>query len=316
MRIACIGNAVYDFTVSSNEYIKKGVRTSFYDPIYSVGGPASNAAAVIAKFIAEDSTVVNLDVDFYGRIGNDAFGKYIYEKMLSENINLNHLIVSNNVMTPFSFVILNPKEASRTILTVRSNVDYDNPTVEQENFETGYDYILTDGKYVEDTIKLIEANPQAKTVIDAGRVNSGVLKLCKKVNYIICSEEFAEEVTESKFGDNYENIKEVYSKLHAMFPNATGITITIGKEGYIFNKGEVIVNPAHIPEQPVIDTNGAGDIFHGAFTYAIAVGYDYYKALEFSNITASLSTTKTGGRDSCPSLYEVKDAMKTKKLIK
>ena len=48
MRIACIGNAVYDFTVSSNEYIKKGVRTSFYDPIYSVGGPASNAAAVIA----------------------------------------------------------------------------------------------------------------------------------------------------------------------------------------------------------------------------------------------------------------------------
>ena len=316
MRIACIGNTVYDFTVSSNEFIKKGVRTSFYDPVFSVGGPASNTAGVIARFISQDLTDVKAEVDFYGRIGNDAFGKYIYEKMLSENINLNHLTVSNSVMTPFSFVILNPEEASRTILTVRSKLDYDNPTTEQEHFDSGYDYILTDGKYVEDTLKLIEANPKAKTVIDAGRVNSGVLKLCKKVNYIICSEEFAEEVTDYKMGDSYQEIKVVYAKLHAMFPEALGITITIGKRGYVFKEKEIIVNPAHELEKPVIDTNGAGDIFHGAFTYAMAFGYPYRNALEFSNITASLSTTKTGGRDSCPNLEEVKDVIKVKKLIK
>ena len=302
MRIACIGNAVYDFTVSTNEFIKEGVRTNFYDPIYSVGGPASNAASVIAKFVAQSSTEKDVEVDFYGRIGNDVFGQYIYQKMLSEGINLNHLTVSNNVMTPFSFVILNTCEASRTILTVRSKSDFDKPSIEQENFETGYDYILTDGKYVEDTLKLIEANPNAKTIIDAGRVNSGVLKLCKKVNYIICSEEFAEEVTDCKMYDDSEKTKEVYEKLCGMFPDALGITITIGKKGYVFKENEIIINPAHILKKPVVDTNGAGDIFHGAFTYAIAAGYDYCNGLEFSNITASLSTTKTGGRDSCPSL--------------
>ena len=310
MRIACIGNAVYDFTVSSNQFIKEGVRTSFYDPIFSVGGPASNAAGVIARFMNQTSTNQKNEIDFYGRIGNDAFGKDIYNKMLSENINLNHLTVSNSVMTPFSFVILNTEEASRTILTVRSKLDYDNPTIEQETFETGYDYILTDGKYVEDTIKLIEANPNAKTVIDAGRVNSGVLKLCSMVNYIICSEEFANEVTGCEISDSYEENSKVYSKLHATFPKALGITITIGKKGYITKEQEVIVNPAYTPEQPVIDTNGAGDIFHGAFTYALAYGYEYYKALEFSNITASLSTTKTGGRDSCPHLCEVEKVLK------
>ena len=312
MRIACIGNAVYDFTVSLEGFIKEGVRTSFRDASFTAGGPASNAASVIARFSRQDSSNLKNEVDFYGRVGNDAFGQYICQKMLSEGINLNHLTVSNNVMTPFSFVILNTKEASRTILTVRSREDYDNPMIEQEKFETGYDYILTDGKYLEDTKKLMDANPNAITIIDAGRVNPGVLELCGKVKYIICSEEFAEEVTGCKIGDSYQENSKVYLRLKERFDKALGITITIGKKGYITKEEEIVVNPAYNPQKAVVDTNGAGDIFHGAFTYAMAMGYEYSDALEFSNVTASLSTTKTGGRDSCPNLEEVGKVLKKK----
>jgi sugar/nucleoside kinase (ribokinase family) len=54
-----------------------------------------------------------------------------------------------------------------------------------------------------------------------------------------------------------------------------------------------------------IDSTGAGDIFHGAFTYCIAKGYDIEKTLKISNITAGLSVTKIGGRNSVFPLEEV-----------
>ena len=315
MRIACIGNAVYDYTVSSDKFLMEGVKTSFYNPVFSAGGPASTAASVIAKFGNE--------VDFYGKIGNDVQGKFVYNKMLSEGIDLRHLVVSNQATTPFSFVMLNTSNSTRTIATVRDKDDFNNPTIGIDDFETDYDYILTDGKYIEDTIMLIKENPQARTIIDAGRVNDGVLKLCSIVDYIICSQDFAEEVTNMIISDNYRDIVMVFNKMETIFPYAKEITITIGSRGYICKENdEVVVKPAYQSGLPVVDTNCAGDIYHGAFTYAIANGYEYHDALEFANTTASLSTAKTGGRDSVPELIDVENALQrqnkilVKKLVK
>ena len=56
-----------------------------------------------------------------------------------------------------------------------------------------------------------------------------------------------------------------------------------------------------------VDTTGAGDIFHGAFTYGIANGFDMEKTVMISNIAAGLSVQKMGSRLSIPSLSEVLD---------
>ena len=305
MKIACIGNAVFDYSVSSDKDIIIDERNSYEDAFMNVGGPASTAASVITKFGSK--------VDFYGRVGNDLYGNYICNKMQQENINLNHLVVSDEIKTPFSFVTLNTKTGTRTIQTVRSRIEYNNPYIGFDDIENNYDYILTDGKYAKDTFALILKNLQAVTIIDAGRVNDEVLKLCSIVDYIICSQDFAEKVTNISINGEYENNVLVFNKMKEIFNNAKGITITVGKRGYICEKnGEVIVNPSYNSGLPVVDTNGAGDIFHGAFTYAIANGYDYYDALEFANITASLSVSKIGGRDSCPNLWEIENVLNKK----
>ena len=104
--------------------------------------------------------------------------------MLSENIDLRHVNISNEVSTPFSFVMLNTSNSTRTIATVRSKDDLTNPKIGNVEYETGYDYILTDGKYVDNTIELIKNNPNAITIIDAGRVNNGVIKLMVSSTYL------------------------------------------------------------------------------------------------------------------------------------
>ena len=54
-----------------------------------------------------------------------------------------------------------------------------------------------------------------------------------------------------------------------------------------------------------IDTTGAGDIFHGAFTYGIANGYTLEECVKLGNIAGALSTTGIGARNSAPKLKEV-----------
>lgn len=301
MKIACFGNLTFDNTVYCDEFIVEDERNSFDYLTMTPGGPSSNAASVIAKF--------GNQVDFYGRIGNDAYGSFVRDMLKDENININYLKESDSISTPFSFIIINTTDSTRTINTIRSKADYNNPKIEDFSYETDYDFILVDGKYPQDSVELIKNNPNAISIIDAGRVNDGVIEVCKNVNFIICSASFADGVTKSKLSDDSENNTRIFRQMQEIFPNAT-IAITVGKNGYICEKdSEVVTIPAYEPELPVIDTNAAGDIFHGAFTYAIANGYDYYQSLEFANVTASLSTTKSGGRYSCPELFEVENIL-------
>lgn len=311
MVIACIGNTAHDNTVSGKTFIKEGVRNDFHEFHSSVGGPTSNAASVLAKF--------GNQVEFYGQIGNDSSGYYVRQEMSREKIDLTHLHISNNIMTPFSFVIINTGENTRTICSTRSESDFVNPKIEEIEFGNYYDYILTDGKYSEDTIELIKHNPYAIKIMDAGRVNEGNLKLAQYMDYIICSEDFANGVTGEKINLDDGSIPRIFWKLKDKFPKIKELAITIGEHGYICSRDqEVLVMPAYRHGKVVVDTNGAGDIFHGAFTHAMANGYDYYESLEFANVTASLSTTKAGGRTSCPSLDEVEHIIKVggKRLVR
>jgi signal transduction histidine kinase len=45
-----------------------------------------------------------------------------------------------------------------------------------------------------------------------------------------------------------------------------------------------------------VDTTGAGDIFHGAFCYAVLEGMPMRQVLEFSNAMAALNCTALGAR--------------------
>ena len=133
-------------------------------------------------------------------------------------------------------------------------------------------------------------------------MKEATIELSHKVDYIVCSKDFAEDYTKRKV--NYEDLTSlivIYNFLKKDFESR--IVITLEDKGcFVYDDGYKLVPTL---KMKAIDTTGAGDIFHGAFTYALSSGYDYYQSLEFANITASLSTTKSGGRKSIPDLEEV-----------
>ena len=63
-------------------------------------------------------------------------------------------------------------------------------------------------------------------------------------------------------------------------------------------------------EVEVLDTLGAGDIWHGAFSLGLAEGQDEIDAARFANAVAALKCTRLGGRAGSPTRSEVTTFMK------
>ena len=82
------------------------------------------------------------------------------------------------------------------------------------------------------------------------------------------------------------------------------LAITDGPEGIYWLERKTV---RHMPAFKVkaIDSLGAGDAFHGAFTLALAEGRDLDAAMRFASATAALKCTKFGGASGAPTRAEV-----------
>ena len=56
---------------------------------------------------------------------------------------------------------------------------------------------------------------------------------------------------------------------------------------------------------PVVDTTGAGDVYHGIFAYGLTLGYDLPTNMEFASLVAGLKCRKLGGRAGIPTQAEL-----------
>jgi sugar/nucleoside kinase (ribokinase family) len=84
------------------------------------------------------------------------------------------------------------------------------------------------------------------------------------------------------------------------------IAVTIGEGGCLcYDRDDQSVKQFLPPEVQVVDTLAAGDVFHGAFTLALAQGTELYECIRFANAAAALKCQTFGGRKGAPSLAEV-----------
>ena len=170
------------------------------------------------------------------------------------------------------------------------------------NIDFEPDIILCDGQEIEMTNNVLDLYPSAISIIDAGRPTEEIVKLSKRVNYLVCSKEFAETVSGIKINSNNDMI-ELYNFMRREFKNE--IVITLEDKGCLYGLNNQVRMMPSLSVRAV-DTTGAGDIFHGAFTYGIAQKLPLEKVLKISNIAGALSVTKVGSKYSIPTKEEIK----------
>jgi sulfofructose kinase len=144
---------------------------------------------------------------------------------------------------------------------------------------------------------LDNASHDVVSVLDAGSVHEGTLALMKRVDFLVCSEKFALQYA------NDEN-----SALNLMAEFSPCVVITLGERGLIWRRGqERGIMPAFSVD--AIDTTGAGDAFHGAFSAAVAAGMGWDELLRYASAAGSLCCTKMGARQGMPLKKELVDLL-------
>lgn len=82
------------------------------------------------------------------------------------------------------------------------------------------------------------------------------------------------------------------------------LAVTAGEEGAWWLDGDSVQHvPAFAVE--VVDTVGAGDVFHGALALGLGEGQDEASAIRFAAAAAAVKCTKPGGRAGVPTRPEV-----------
>jgi sulfofructose kinase len=293
MKILCIGHSTYDITLQIDSSLKENTKYHANKKVECGGGPAATAAYLLSKWNMKDTY-------FMGAVGSDIYGKRVVEEFIENNMNLDYVQSVQGCETPLGLIVASGN-GDRTIVNYYpKDIKLDMSKI---SFPTDIDYILTDGNELEATLKLIEHNEKAKIIIDAGRLSKNSIILGQIADYLVCSQDFAEDYTNIKIDlSDQKVLNNLFKKLESTFTKV--IIITLGDKGSIIkSNGKIEVIPTMKVKS--IDTTGAGDIYHGAFTYAIANNYSVIDAMKIGSIAGALSTETLGGMKSIPDLKEV-----------
>ena len=293
MKVLCIGHIAYDVTFEMPSFPQANTRNEITNVYECGGGSTANSACLLGKWGAE--------AYIGGVIGYDAYGEKIKKEFTSFKVNTDFLEMDYEKGTSTSYIILNAQDGSRTILSKKVDLA---PIKKNDYSKIPIDVILLDGYEYATALKTLKTLPSSLSILDAGRVNKEVLDLCSKVNIIICSKEFAEEVSGVKIvpGDT-SSIASLYQNLKKKF-SSQEIVVTLEDQGALYSiEGHIKLIPALKLE--VKDTTGAGDIFHGAFAYQYFQTKNIELAVKFANVTAGLSVRNIGSKNSYPELEEV-----------
>ena len=106
------------------------------------------------------------------------------------------------------------------------------------------------------------------------------------VDLIFCNKDEAQAFTEAESLDSAAEKLKAYAKTFA---------ITDGSNGALVFDGQALFHAPAV-KATAIDTNGAGDMFAGAFLYAISAGKDYQSAAKLANKAAAMVVERFGPR--------------------
>ncbi|MEH2479905.1 sulfofructose kinase [Nitrobacteraceae bacterium AZCC 2146] len=295
-RILCIGMPVRDLTFRVDAVPGRGAKFSadHFDQI--CGGNALNAAIGISRLGGHASLT--------GPMGDagESSSRYIFEDLAKESIDTSPLVHMPGLVTPISAIMMDPS-GERTIISFRDPALWKVRLPDTDLLLKDCDAILIESRCAPFATGLCaEARRRGlPVVVDVDSAISQSEGLLSASSHLI----FSDEALQATAG-----ITDDVAALKKMAKHTSSfLAATRGAKGTIWldeqqNLRETPAFPVH-----TVDTLGAGDIFHGAFTLELTAGKDIPHALRFASAAAALKCTRYGGAFACPQRPEVEELL-------
>ncbi|EDQ5818551.1 sugar kinase [Salmonella enterica subsp. enterica] len=284
VRIACVG-----ITVMDRIYYVEGLPTEggkYVAKRYTEvgGGPAATAAVAAAKLGAQ--------VDFIGRVGDDDTGNSLLAELESLGVNTSYTRRYTQAMSSQSAIMVDAK-GERIIVNYPSpDLLPDAGWLNDIDFSQ-WDVVLADVRWHDGAKQAFTLARQAgvMTVLDGDITPQDISELVALSDHAAFSEPGLARLT--GMSEAIDALKKAQ-----MLTNGH-VYVTRGSEGCNWlEKAAVRHQPGFTVE--VVDTTGAGDVFHGALAFGLASGYAIEEAVRFASGVAALKCTRPGGRAGIP----------------
>ncbi len=260
------------------------------------GGMAANASVAVARLSGRAS--------YWGRVGDDALGARICAELADEGVDVSRVRRVPHCVSP-SAAILVAADGERLVCAYNDpNLDRDASWLPLAEV-AGFDAVLADVRWPEGATRVLDAarNAGKPAVLDGDIGPVEVLRdLATRVTHAVFSEIGLTQATGER---------NAVAGLHAMAAHTHAIVgVTLGAQGTQWiEHGQL--HAAAAPQVQAVDTLGAGDVFHGAFTLALAEGATTAGAMHFANAAAAIKCARFGGRRGTPSRAEVDALLRT-----
>ena len=280
-KVVGLGACVLDTLINCSTYPTEDTKQKAESIFQAGGGPVGNALVVMSK--------LGIKNEIIGGFGADNAGKYLLEDFKKYGVGVENATVVDGATSFTSYIVLATDNATRTCVFDRGTVA-DEPKYLKLSAIDGADVLHLDGNYLECAIIAAKYAKEKgiKVSLDAGGLYAGIERLLPYVDILIPSAEFALGFTKNKsIADAMYALNEKY--------NPEILVVTDGKNGgYYWANGAAV----HYDSVKVkaVDTNGAGDTFHGAFVAAYCQGKDLKSACDFASKVSAYKCARKGLR--------------------
>ena len=259
-RIVCVGITVLDRIWYLDDLPKEGGKYVAKDYTEVGGGPAATAAVAAAKLGAE--------VDFIGRVGDDDTGRRLLAELESLGVNTRYTRIVKGARSSQSAVLVDAG-GERVI------ANYPSP----------------DLPAAADWLHEIDFSQWDIVLADADVTPQDIADLIALSDHAAFSAPGLRRLTQRDETENALKKAQTLTNGH--------VYVTQGRDGcFWLENGALCHQPGF--EVNVVDTTGAGDVFHGALAVSLGQQSSTSDAVRFASAVAALKCTKPGGRAGIP----------------
>jgi sugar/nucleoside kinase (ribokinase family) len=256
----------------------------------SGGGQVATAMVALSRW--------GVKAKYIGKVGSDEFGQLSFESLRQEGVDTSSVTTEPGASTQLGNILVEANSGDRTILWRReARLMYREGELCREDVCSGR-ILHLDGHDIRAALNSARWAKEGgiPTVIDIDKAEPLTPDLIQIIDFV---------VTSSRFPTLFTGISDREKALLELQKHTPGfLCMTLGPEGAMaLVDGEIL----HVDgfSVKVVDTTGAGDVFHGGFIYGLLQNWEVKEILRFSNAVAALKCRDLGGRRAIPTLDEV-----------
>ena len=289
--LLCVGHIALDLIFSVSEFPDHPTKTPAHRYHRGVGGMSGNAAVALARLGAQ--------VDFCGPVGQDEVADVFEQVLRAEGVGLAGLRRVPGASSSVSSIIVD-RHGERMIFNAKGSA-LDAPGPFDASVMDGIDFVLVDPRcpaWAE--AALLEARRRGIPTMLDGEVSprADLQRLVPLADWRVFSERgllaYADGEPEA-----------MLQQLAAQDPSRR-VVRTLGSQGLQWCDAQGrLQHLSAVQAGAVVDTLGAGDVFHAALGLALAEGQADEAALRFAAAAAALKCCRPDGIAGAPSRSEV-----------